>query len=492
VTRDEFDALHAARLGAIDEEAAAYGTQLGFTHPTAHSAAATADPDAVTRADAAMATATGSTSAAMPAATATTTQVDAAAVERMAAPQIDLATASQMRDPQTKDLQAEARQIATPQIGAPQIDWAGMTVAEMKAEMRSRGLGPLTGRKEDLRKRLVEAMAEAAAAPQLGASQIAAPQIAAPQIDLAGMTVEALKVEMRVRGLGPLKGRKAELIRRLEEAMAAEARRQGEEASGGEEGAGGERTGAVMGEESAGAWTPAGQAAGIAAPGIAAPGIAAPGIERAAGRTVAWAGQTAATGQGAAVTGRADAAGAAGGSISAPFPEPLSEPFSHAAPWSPPWTAGAVGSPPSLPLDVPLQGVQLNIGRRDVEIEISSLKLEYSKVTATGWPATDAASLRELAGAPTEDPPRYGSAYEAFGGGEVGREACIAIEALCRMGAIDTMLNNFILPLQVRFCDSNRRERRGGGGMGGVRGHQGPTGAIDAMLNNFLLPLQVR
>ena len=56
--------------------------------------------------------------------------------------------------------------------------------------------------------------------------------------------------------------------------------------------------------------------------------------------------------------------------------------------------------------------------------------------------------MDHLAGRPSEDPPVFGSAYGAFGGGEVGEEACRALEALCQMGAIDTMLSNFILPLQ--------------------------------------------
>lgn len=119
--------------------------------------------------------------------------------------------------------------------------------------------------------------------------------------------------------------------------------------------------------------------------------------------------------------------------------------------------SGAVEEPNAFLIEeLRIPGVTIISGRRDVEIELSSLKLEHTKVTASGWPATDAASLRDLAGSPTDDPPVYGSAYEAFGGGEVGREACVALEALCRMGAIDTMLSNFILPLQ-ELADSSSR-----------------------------------
>lgn len=95
--------------------------------------------------------------------------------------------------------------------------------------------------------------------------------------------------------------------------------------------------------------------------------------------------------------------------------------------------------------------------RKQVDITLTSLQLTHSKVTkTTGFPATDAASLKELAGRPTEDPPVYGSAYEAYGEGKEGVEACEAIDALCSVNAIDTMLSNFILPLQEN-ADANSR-----------------------------------
>ncbi|KAG6472385.1 hypothetical protein ZIOFF_069847 [Zingiber officinale] len=43
----------------------------------------------------------------------------------------------------------------------------------------------------------------------------------------------------------------------------------------------------------------------------------------------------------------------------------------------------------------------------------------------------------------------YGIAFEAFGGGNKGREACEAIAALCETSAIDSLITNFIIPLQV-------------------------------------------
>lgn len=49
----------------------------------------------------------------------------------------------------------------------------------------------------------------------------------------------------------------------------------------------------------------------------------------------------------------------------------------------------------------------------------------------------------------TIDKSSYGTAYEAFGGGKEGKEACHAIAALCEVCSIDSLISNFILPLQV-------------------------------------------
>lgn len=43
----------------------------------------------------------------------------------------------------------------------------------------------------------------------------------------------------------------------------------------------------------------------------------------------------------------------------------------------------------------------------------------------------------------------YGTAYHAFGGGQKGIEACHAIAALCEVCSIDSLISNFILPLQA-------------------------------------------
>lgn len=61
-----------------------------------------------------------------------------------------------------------------------------------------------------------------------------------------------------------------------------------------------------------------------------------------------------------------------------------------------------------------------------------------------GWPSVSSTVLRKLAG----EPPHWGTAHAFFGGGAEGERACSAIDALCRAGQIDTMLSNFIVPLQ--------------------------------------------
>ena len=73
-------------------------------------------------------------------------------------------------------------------------------------------------------------------------------------------------------------------------------------------------------------------------------------------------------------------------------------------------------------------------------------------------PLNTIAVLRELAGVnPTNvAEPRYGKAYDALGGGAAGREACIALDSLCAMNSIDTMIANFIKPLQT-LSDSDGR-----------------------------------
>ncbi|XAR67464.1 DNA-directed DNA polymerase [Bertholletia excelsa] len=105
--------------------------------------------------------------------------------------------------------------------------------------------------------------------------------------------------------------------------------------------------------------------------------------------------------------------------------------------------------------------------------------------TASGWPSVSGDALKALAGkvsaafdftdeshdlesdhitepetkplgskvGPAES--AYGTAYDAFGGGREGMEACHAISALCEVCSIDSLISNFILPLQGRHISGN-------------------------------------
>ncbi|GJN39544.1 hypothetical protein PR202_gb28669 [Eleusine coracana subsp. coracana] len=104
--------------------------------------------------------------------------------------------------------------------------------------------------------------------------------------------------------------------------------------------------------------------------------------------------------------------------------------------------------------------------------------LKIDMFTPSGWPSVSGDALRSLAGkiatehiysiddnqgddegtGGSEDPNQdvddkssYGTAYEAFGGGKKGKEACHAIAALCEICSIDSLISNFILPLQLEL-----------------------------------------
>ena len=110
-----------------------------------------------------------------------------------------------------------------------------------------------------------------------------------------------------------------------------------------------------------------------------------------------------------------------------------------------------------------------------VDVTIRSLGMQPEKYTAGGAPSVTADVLRKLAGDPFADPPKHGAvsmivnyeaavvlnklgpltshlfslqAFDFFGGGQEGREACIALDSLCQIGSIDTMIANFLTSLQ--------------------------------------------
>ncbi|XP_047336760.1 DNA polymerase I A, chloroplastic/mitochondrial-like isoform X2 [Impatiens glandulifera] len=99
---------------------------------------------------------------------------------------------------------------------------------------------------------------------------------------------------------------------------------------------------------------------------------------------------------------------------------------------------------------------------------IAEKEIKTEMYTASGWPSVSGDALMGLAGKISsefdfsefddeadnsssktdEDISSYGTAYNAFGGGVEGKKACHAIAALCKVCSIDSLISNFILPLQ--------------------------------------------
>eukprot|EP00550_Attheya_septentrionalis_P009313 CAMPEP_0198296976 /NCGR_PEP_ID=MMETSP1449-20131203/34802_1 /TAXON_ID=420275 /ORGANISM="Attheya septentrionalis, Strain CCMP2084" /LENGTH=1036 /DNA_ID=CAMNT_0043997751 /DNA_START=341 /DNA_END=3451 /DNA_ORIENTATION=+ len=91
-----------------------------------------------------------------------------------------------------------------------------------------------------------------------------------------------------------------------------------------------------------------------------------------------------------------------------------------------------------------------------IDVTITSIGLKPEKYTVGGAPSVTADVLRALAGDPFGDDPKYGTAYDYFGGGEAGHDACAAIFSLCAIGSIDTMIANFLTSLQ-KLADGESR-----------------------------------
>lgn len=99
---------------------------------------------------------------------------------------------------------------------------------------------------------------------------------------------------------------------------------------------------------------------------------------------------------------------------------------------------------------------------------IAEKEIKTEMYTASGWPSVSGDALMGLAGKissefnfsefddqvdiwstkSNDDISSYGTAYAAFGGGQEGKKACHAIAALCKVCSIDSLISNFILPLQ--------------------------------------------
>uniref|UniRef100_A0A0E0GKN2 DNA-directed DNA polymerase n=1 Tax=Oryza nivara TaxID=4536 RepID=A0A0E0GKN2_ORYNI len=104
--------------------------------------------------------------------------------------------------------------------------------------------------------------------------------------------------------------------------------------------------------------------------------------------------------------------------------------------------------PKSRTIKVPNDGSLIAEGKKTPKyrtIELFSIveDLKTDLFTASGWPSVSGDALRSLA---------------AFGGGKKGKEACHAIAALCEICSIDSLISNFILPLQGNHisCDEGR------------------------------------
>lgn len=116
---------------------------------------------------------------------------------------------------------------------------------------------------------------------------------------------------------------------------------------------------------------------------------------------------------------------------------------------------------------------------RDITLHKIGSNLQTDFYTLSGWPSVSGDALKAIAGKvsveydfsndasepPLEDDPQisenknvdisaYGTAYAAFGGGHEGMEACHAIASLCEICSIDSLISNFILPLQVYTFNS--------------------------------------
>ena len=110
--------------------------------------------------------------------------------------------------------------------------------------------------------------------------------------------------------------------------------------------------------------------------------------------------------------------------------------------------------------------------KKNIDIELHSLwgkdvpsPLPVEHTTPSGWPGANTPVLRNLAGTPgaakkllkeekydlseqEAEKLGLGKAFKNFGGGKEGVRACAAMDALCDVAAIDTLLSNFIIPLQ--------------------------------------------
>ena len=82
------------------------------------------------------------------------------------------------------------------------------------------------------------------------------------------------------------------------------------------------------------------------------------------------------------------------------------------------------------------------------EITIKSILYTPTDFSPAGTPQVSAAVLRKMSGSNLFGDPKdavYGGLYDAFGGGDAGREACEAVGALAMVGQIDATITNFLV-----------------------------------------------
>jgi len=94
--------------------------------------------------------------------------------------------------------------------------------------------------------------------------------------------------------------------------------------------------------------------------------------------------------------------------------------------------------------------------KKNFSFELGGLGMPVISRTPKGAPQASIPVLKELAGQLDKNPPKYGKAYDFFGGGDAGREACEAIDALCKVSAVEIMMSTFIEPLSI-LPDENDR-----------------------------------
>jgi DNA polymerase-1 len=94
--------------------------------------------------------------------------------------------------------------------------------------------------------------------------------------------------------------------------------------------------------------------------------------------------------------------------------------------------------------------------KKNFKFSLTGLGLPVLARTPLGKPQINMQVLKELAGNPTGAKPKYGKAYDFFGGGDAGREACEAMYQLIKLAGIEITISTFIDPLTV-MPDQNDR-----------------------------------